>query len=197
VTKKTVEIRVRATVEEGSVEEKLLAFLDDEAAIPFKKSEMWMKAAKMCWLSLALKYKKCSQEEVEESLYDCDYSWELHWEFLLNKARMRLARIRHRVYAVNPSVGVPDTQMERTSCHADNWEKNSSPFNSEPDSRAISGQASNSSASEELESGAVPRDKDNSEPFNLFGNSIISKQGSQHTKAEQTFSTQVTHLKKL
>lgn len=49
MVKKTIEIRVRATVEEGSVEEKLLAFLDDEAAIPFKKSEMWMKAAKMCW----------------------------------------------------------------------------------------------------------------------------------------------------
>ncbi len=109
--KKTIEIRVRATVEEGSIEEKLLAFLDDEAAIPFKKSEMWIKAAKMCWLSLALKYKQCSPDEIEESLYDCDYSWELHWEFLLNKARMRLGRIRHRVSEVNSSAKEVDKLM--------------------------------------------------------------------------------------
>jgi hypothetical protein len=111
VGKKTIEIRVRATVEEGSIEEKLLAFLDDEAAIPFKKSEMWIKAAKMCWLSLALKYKQCSPDEIEESLYDCDYSWELHWEFLLNKARMRLGRIRHRVSEVNSSAKEVDKLM--------------------------------------------------------------------------------------
>lgn len=181
MAKKTIEIRVRATVEEGSVEEKLLAFLDDEAAIPFKKSEMWIKAAKMCWLSLALKYKKCSPEEIEESLYDCDYSWEMHWEYLLTKARLRLARIRHRVYAVNPSIREADTEMSRTSWHEGNSD------GSEADSRVIAGQVSNanrsevginalSASDEELEDSAALKGQDAPLPFNLFGNSIISKQ---------------------
>lgn len=186
MVKKTVEIRVRATVEEGSVEEKLLAFLDDEAAIPFKKSEMWMKAAKMCWLSLALKYKQCSPDEIEESLYDCDYSWEMHWEYLLTKARIRLARIRHRVYAVNPSVRETDTEMSRTNWYQANCESNLISNSLEPGSRGISEQGSNAKASEagtnalttsddELEDDVV-KGKDAPLPFNLFGNSIISKQ---------------------
>jgi hypothetical protein len=187
VVKKTVEIRVRATVEEGSVEEKLLAFLDDEAAIPFKKSEMWMKAAKMCWLSLALKYKQCSPDEIEESLYDCDYSWEMHWEYLLTKARLRLARIRHRVYPVNPSIRETDTEMSQTNWHQGNLDKNPISNSREPRSRGIPEQASNVNASEvctntlttsdkELEDGAVVKGTDAPLPFNLFGNSIISKQ---------------------
>ena len=186
--KKTVEIRVRATVEEGSVEEKLLAFLDDEAAIPYKKSEMWMKAAKMCWLSLALKYKQCSQDEIEESLYDCDYSWEMHWEYLLNKARIRLARIRHRVYAVNPSFREADSQMPQMNWHESNSEKNPISNSRDLGSRVISGQVSNVNASEvdanilsasgkELEEDTVLKGQDAPLPFNLFGNSIISKQG--------------------
>lgn len=187
MVKKTVEIRVRATVEEGSVEEKLLAFLDDEAAIPFKKSEMWMKAAKMCWLSLALKYKQCSPDEIEESLYDCDYSWEMHWEYLLTKARLRLARIRHRVYPVNLAVREADTEISRTNWHQGNCESNPISNSRDLGSRGISAQASNVNASEvctntlttsdqELENGAVFKDKDAPLPFNLFGNSIISKQ---------------------
>ena len=186
MVKKTIEIRVRATVEEGSVEEKLLAFLDDEAAIPFKKSEMWMKAAKMCWLSLALKYKQCSPDEIEESLYDCDYSWEMHWKYLLTKARLRLARIRHRVYSVNPSVRETDTEMSRTNWHQGNCESNPISNNRDPGSRGISAQVSNANASEastnvlttsdeELEDDVV-KSKDAPLPFNLFGNSIISKQ---------------------
>lgn len=176
--KKTIEIRVRATVEEGSVEEKLLAFLDDEAAIPFKKSEMWIKAAKMCWLSLALKYKQCPQDEIEESLYDCDYSWELHWEFLLNKARMRLARIRHRVSEVNSSAKEVDSQVQHQY-----WDAGSDrlPLPSHSDSGVTSQSKLNTKIvqSDELEDG--DRSSQGNEPvsqaYNLFGSSIISKQG--------------------
>ncbi len=172
--KKTIEIRVRATVEEGSIEEKLLAFLDDEAAIPFKKSEMWIKAAKMCWLSLALKYKQCSPDEIEESLYDCDYSWELHWEFLLNKARMRLGRIRHRVSEVNSSAKEIDSQIQqsngdarKTSVGSDNGVTSQSCLNTKI------------LQSHELEDSdnALPDNEPIPQSFNLFGNSIISKQG--------------------
>lgn len=187
MVKKTVEIRVRATVEEGSIEEKLLEFLSDEDAIPYKKSEMWMKAAKMCWLSLALKYNKCSQDEIEESLYECDYSWELHWEFLLTKARMRLARIRHRVYCVNPLVRRADLEMEQADWDEGNLEKNSFPFSGKSDSRDISRQANNATAtelrtnagtdqSEDPDNNTVLNDEPTPKPFNLFGNSIISKQ---------------------
>lgn len=184
MVKKTVEIRVRATVEEGSVEEKLLAFLDDEAAIPFKKSEMWMKAAKMCWLSLALKYKKCPPDEIEESLYDCDYSWEIHWEYLLTKARLRLARIRHRVCAVNPSLREANTEISSTNWNKGNSEKSSFSSSSEVDSRVFAGQVNNANevdvnalttSDEELEDSAVLKGIDTPKPFNLFGNSIISK----------------------
>lgn len=179
--KKTIEIRVRATVEEGSVEEKLLAFLDDEAAIPFKKSEMWIKAAKMCWLSLALKYKQCPQDEIEESLYDCDYSWELHWEFLLNKARMRLARIRHRVSEVHVSTKEVDSQIQQS-----NWDAGKTDSDRLPSpSHANNGVTSQSDLQTKIVQSDELKDRDSAlsgnEPipqsFNLFGNSIISKQG--------------------
>lgn len=188
MVKKTIEIRVRATVEEGSVEEKLLAFLDDEAAIPYKKSEMWLKAAKMCWLSLALKYKQCSPDEIEESLYDCDYSWEMHWEYLLTKARIRRSRLRHRVYAVEPSVREVDTEISRTNWDERNFGKGPIFFSNEADSRVISsGQVNNANtgeigtnvlnaSDEELEGDSVLKGEDAPIPFNLFGNSIISKQ---------------------
>lgn len=188
MVKKTIEIRVRATVEEGSAEEKLLAFLDDEAAIPYKKSEMWLKAAKMCWLSLALKYKQCSPDEIEESLYDCDYSWEMHWEYLLTKARIRRSRIRHRVYAVEPSIREADTEISRMNGDEGNFAKNSISLSNGADSRVISsGQVNNvntskvatntrSASDEELEDTAVLKGEDAPTPFNLFGNSIISKQ---------------------
>lgn len=185
--KKTVEIRVRATVEEGSVEEKLLAFLDDEAAIPYKKSEMWLKAAKMCWLSLALKYKQCSPDEIEESLYDCDYSWEMHWEYLLTKARIRRSRLRHRVHAVAPSLREADTEISRTNWDESNLEETHTSFSSEKGNRVLPEQVSNTKVSEvstntldtfnqETEDDSVLKGEDAPMPFNLFGNSIISKQ---------------------
>lgn len=179
--KKTIEIRVRATVEEGSVEEKLLAFLDDEAATPLKKSEMWIKAAKMCWLSLALKYKQCPQDEIEESLYDCDYSWELHWEFLLNKARMRLARIRHRVSEVNSSAKEVDRQIHHQYWDAGKTDRDCLPLPSHSDNGVTSQSKLDTKIvqSDELEDG--DRFSQNNEPvpqaYNLFGSSIISKQG--------------------
>ena len=179
--KKTIEIRVRATVEEGSVEEKLLAFLDDEAAIPFKKSEMWIKAAKMCWLSLALKYKQCPQDEIEESLYDCDYSWELHWEFLLNKARMRLARIRHRVSEVNSSAKEVDSQIQHQYWDASKIDNKRLPLSSYANIGVTSQSELDTKLvqSDELDDGdSVTLDKEPMpQSFNLFGNSIISKQG--------------------
>lgn len=188
--KKTIEIRVRATVEEGSVEEKLLAFLDDEAAIPFKKSEMWIKAAKMCWLSLALKYKQCPQDEIEESLYDCDYSWELHWEFLLNKARMKLARIRHRVGEVHMSAKEVDSQIQHQYWNAGKTDSDRQPLHSQSNTGVTSQSRLNTKIvqSDELEDGdgreanrlrhRAPQDNEPiPQAYNLFGNSIISKQG--------------------
>ena len=179
--KKTIEIRVRATVEEGSIEEKLLAFLDDEAAIPFKKSEMWIKAAKMCWLSLALKYKECSPDEIEESLYDCDYSWELHWEFLLNKARMRLARIRHRVSEVNSSANGVDIQIQQSNGDARKTDSERLPLNNQSNNGVTSQSCLDTKTmqSDELENGdsALLNNEPIPQSFNLFGNSIISKQG--------------------
>lgn len=181
--KKTIEIRVRATVEEGSVEEKLLAFLDDEAAIPFKKSEMWIKAAKMCWLSLALKYKQSSPDEIEESLYDCDYSWELHWEFLLNKARMRLARVRHRVYETNSSAKEVNHQIQPGSWYAGKTDGDLLPSNSQSNSEITNEQHLDvrSCKSDELESedSVVFSSEPIPPAFNLFGKSIISKQSSE------------------
>jgi hypothetical protein len=181
VGKKTIEIRVRATVEEGSVEEKLLAFLDDEAAIPFRKSEMWIKAAKMCWLSLALKYKQCSPDEIEESLYDCDYSWELHWEFLLNKARMKLARIRHRVSEVNSSAKELESQIQQQYWDAGKPDSDRLPLPSHSDNGVTSQSKLNTKIvqSDELEDSSSVALNNESIPqsFNLFGNSIISKQG--------------------
>lgn len=179
--KKTIEIRVRATVEEGSIEEKLLAFLDDEAAIPFKKSEMWIKAAKMCWLSLALKYKQCSPDEIEESLYDCDYSWELHWEFLLNKARMRLGRIRHRVSEVNSSAKEVDSQIQHQYWDAGKTDSDRLRLPSHSDNGVTSQSKLNTKIlqSDELEDGEVSLQGNEPIPeaYNVFGNSIISKQG--------------------
>lgn len=180
--KKTIEIRVRATVEEESVEEKLLAFLEDEAAIPFKKSEMWIKAAKICWLSLALKYKQCSQDEIEESLYDCDYSWELHWEFLLNKTRMRLARIRHRVGEVNSTAKEANSHIEQGTWYTGKTDSERLSLTSQ--SRSISTReprlnVRSHKSSDELKSedSIVINDEPVPQSFNLFGNSIISKQG--------------------
>lgn len=179
--KKTIEIRVRATVEEGSIEEKLLAFLDDEAAIPFKKSEMWIKAAKMCWLSLALKYKQCSPDEIEESLYDCDYSWELHWEFLLNKARMRLGRIRHRVSEVNSSAKEVDSQIQHQYGDARKTDSERLSLNNQSNNGVTSQSCINTKIlqSDELEDSdsALLNNEPIPQSFNLFGNSIISKQG--------------------
>lgn len=179
--KKTIEIRVRATVEEGSVEEKLLAFLDDEAAIPFKKSEMWIKAAKMCWLSLALKYKQCSQDEIEESLYDCDYSWELHWEFLLNKARMRLARIRHRASEVNGLAKEVGSQIQHQYWDAGKTDSELLPLPSQPNNSVTSQSCLNTKIvqSDELKDGdsALSDNEPIPQAYNLFGDSIISKQG--------------------
>jgi hypothetical protein len=181
VGKKTIEIRVRATVEEGSVEEKLLAFLDDEAAIPFKKSEMWIKAAKMCWLSLALKYKQCPPDEIEESLYDCDYSWELHWEFLLNKARMRLARIRHRAGEVYVSAKEFDSQIHQRKGNAGETDSERLPLNNQSNNGITSQSCLDTKIvqSDELEDGdnVLPDNEPIPQSFNLFGNSIISKQG--------------------
>lgn len=177
--KKTIEIRVRATVEEGSVEEKLLAFLDDEAAIPFKKSEMWLKAAKMCWLSLALKYKQCPQDEIEESLYDCDYSWELHWEFLLNKARMRLGRIRHRVSEFHVSAKEVDSHVQQSSWDAGKTDSDRLPLPSQLE-RGITSEPHLSSIEryqhDELKDSQVTAKEAVAQSYNLFGDSIISKQ---------------------
>ncbi len=135
---------------------------------------MWIKAAKMCWLSLALKYKQCSPDEIEESLYDCDYSWELHWEFLLNKARMRLGRIRHRVSEVNSSAKEVDSQIQQS-----NGDARTTSVGTGGGVTSQSCLNTKTVQSRELEDSdnALPDNEPIPQSFNLFGNSIISKQG--------------------
>ncbi len=93
MAKKSFEIRLRKTVEIGSWEEILLSFLDDKSALPYSKVEMLMIAAMICWLPLGCQYKKQSSSDIRQALYDAQYRWENHYQYLQHRVGVKVPNV--------------------------------------------------------------------------------------------------------
>ncbi|BAY14078.1 hypothetical protein [Calothrix sp. NIES-2098] len=153
--KRTFEIRLRATVEEDSPEAMLMEFLQDEQARPYSKNEMLMIAAKVCWLPLACQHQTNSHTKAVQLLYDAEYRWQLHSLYLRTKLGVGSLRIINNANSHQQQKEASILVEASTTTTAQNHELE------------IESQQVIDDLSLELDSPL--------EPFNPFGNSIISK----------------------
>lgn len=155
MVKRTFELRLRATVEEDSPEAMLMEFLQDEQARPYSKNEMLMIAAKVCWLPLACQHQTNSHAKAVQILFDAEYRWQLHSQYLRTKLGVRpsidISNLNHHLEVTPTAVEVQVSTTTTTPID----ESNTQP------QELINDQT--------LDLDSVL------EPFNPFGNSIISK----------------------
>jgi hypothetical protein len=161
MVKRTFEIRLRATVEEDSPEAMLMEFLQDEQARPYSKNEMLMIAAKVCWLPLACQHQTNSYSKAVQLLYDAEYRWQLHSLYLRTKLGVR----SHR--DINSQRDINNANSHREITEASVLVEDSTTITAQNDELNIEPQQLKDDQSLELDSVL--------EPFNPFGNSIISK----------------------
>jgi len=107
--KKTVELRFRITVEEGSAEERLLEFLRDKGTTCYSFREKVMLALSH-WQPLADYCLGLSHEGVLRSMQDTSYRMQLHQQYLQEKTGVGLkSRSQH---LVKPSRGGNEKKSE-------------------------------------------------------------------------------------
>jgi len=164
MSKKTIEIRTRISVEIGSPEEMLWEYLRNKKATPYPFHQMLRMAVTPFWLALAYQHNGYTENLVTQALEDGTYSWQLHDKYLHQKTR------------------IPRTQ-------ADGGEKSNtlSQFPTQPtriidETDSESTLAAVSVKNGRIENKVTALHEGNSEPFNVFGQSIVSKQSKQPTR---------------
>lgn len=106
--KKTVEVRFRVTVEEGSAEERLLEFLRDKGTCYSFREKVML--ALSHWQPLADYCLGLSHERVLRSMQDTSYRMQLHQQYLQEKTGVGLkSRSQH---LVKPSNGGNEKKSE-------------------------------------------------------------------------------------
>lgn len=107
--KKTIELRFRVTVEEGSAEERLLEFLRDKGTTRYSFREKVMLALSH-WQPLADYCRGLSHERVLRSMQDTSYRMQLHQQYLQEKTGVELGGRSQLL--VQPSVSGNGTKSE-------------------------------------------------------------------------------------
>ncbi len=162
--KRTIEIRTRISVEIGSPEEILWEYLKNKKVTPYPFHQMLTMAVTPFWLALAYQHNKYSENLVAQALEDGTYGWQLHDKYLHQKTRILRAQAADDQKPNAPSQFL--TQPMRIIDRTDS------------DSTLTAVSVKNGG----VENKATVSHAGTSEPFNVFGQSIISKQSKQLTQ---------------